>query len=150
MPIRWSVLKVKEATDKVEEIVKPILEPLEQAKAVVIEAKKLPNLPDYMKERLSRLEGEIERVTGYKGSDWVNGKSIEVFHKGYIFRAIDAIRENLPKQDLAREQAQYEKMLAFFSGDREKASLAIEISKPKKEVPKEQLSFLGDPEVRGE
>ena len=48
MPIRWSALKVKEAADKVEEIVKPILEQLEQAKAVVIETEKLPNLPDYV------------------------------------------------------------------------------------------------------
>ena len=121
MPIRWSALKVKEAMDRVEEIVKPILEPLEQAKAVVAEAEKLPHLPDYMKQRLSRLEGEIERVAGYTGSDWVKGKTVEAFHKGYIFRAIDAIREDLPKGDLAKEQAQFQKWLDLFDGDKEKA-----------------------------
>lgn len=134
MAIRWSPLKVKEATDKVEDTIKPILEPLEQAKVVVIEAKKLPNLPDYMKERLSRLECEIERLTGGINS-WDKKP-----YKGCIHRAIDTIRENLPKDDLAREQAQFQKWLDLFDGDKEKALVGMGISRPEpKEAPQMSL-----------
>lgn len=124
MPVRWSALKVKQATDKVEEIVNPILEPLEEAKKVVAEARKIPNLPEYMKQRLARLEGEIERVAGYMGRDWVNGKEIQKLYKGYIHRAIDSIRDNLPKEDLAKEQRRFDQWLELF-GDDEKAREAM-------------------------
>jgi len=124
MPVRWSALKVKEATDKVEEIVNPILEPLEEAKKVVTEAQKIPNLPEYMKQRLTRLESELERVTGYMGQDWVNGKEIQKRYDGYIHRAIEAIRDNLPKEDLAKEQKRFDQWLNLF-GDEEKAKEAM-------------------------
>lgn len=142
MPIRWSALKVKEATDRVEEIVNPILEPLEEAKKVVAEARKIPNLPEYMGQRLAHLEGEIERVTGYMGRDWVNGKEIQKPYMGYIHRAIEAICKDLPAKDLAGEQAQMGKLLNFFNGDREKAELAMNLGKPKpNETPKEQVAM---------
>jgi len=54
--IRWSARQVSEALDKVEAIVRPLLKPLEEAKAVVAEGKKIPNLPEYIKERLAGLE----------------------------------------------------------------------------------------------
>ena len=147
MPIRWSALKVKEATDKVEEIVNPILEPLNKAREVVREARKIPNLPEYMGQRLARLEGEIERVTGGMGQDFVRdsegkGSYQEVHRKGYIHRAIESIREELPKNDLAKEQAHLQKWLDLFGGDREKAEVAMNIDRPPKgEVPKEQLAM---------
>lgn len=147
MPIRWSALKVKEATDKVEEIVAPVLEPLGRAKQVAIEAEKIPNLPDYVKERLARLVGEIERVTG--GIQSWDKKP----YKGHIHRAIDAIRESLPKGDLAKEQASFQKWLDLFDGDREKAEVAMGIVKPEpkpKETPKEQTAMAQEPEGDGD
>jgi hypothetical protein len=139
MPVRWSPLKVKEATERVEEIINPLMEPLEKAKQVVAEARKLPNLAGYVEQRLARLQSEIERVTGYQPR-WSQD-----FLKGNIQRAIEDIRKDLPKGDLAREQAQFEKMLSFFNGDREKAELAMNLGKPKAEAPKEQLRFEPEP-----
>lgn len=139
MPIRWSALKVKEATDKIEAIVAPVLEPLERAKQVAIEAEKIPNLPDYVKERLSHLQAEVERVTGGIHS-WD-----KMPYKGNIHRVLDAIRGSLPKGDLAKEQASFQKWLDLFDGDREKAELAMGIVKPEpkpKETPEEQMTLL--------
>jgi hypothetical protein len=139
MPVRWSPLKVKEATERVEEIINPLMEPLEKAKQVVAEARKLPNLAGYVEQRLARLQSEIERVTGYKPS-WSQD-----FQKGNIQRAIEDIRRDLPKRDLAREQAEFEKMLGFFNGDRQKVELAMNLGKIKAEVPKEQLRLEPEP-----
>lgn len=43
MPIRWSALKVKEATDMIEKFVNQAVEPLEQARIVASEARKIEN-----------------------------------------------------------------------------------------------------------
>jgi len=47
MPIKWNALMVNEAMDMVEEYVNQAIEPLEQAKLVATEARKIPNLPGY-------------------------------------------------------------------------------------------------------
>ena len=61
MPIKWSALKVSEAMDMAEEFVNQAAEPLEQAKIVVIEARKIANLPQYVDERLASLKWDMER-----------------------------------------------------------------------------------------
>jgi len=45
MPIKWSALQVAEAVDMVEQYVNLAIEPLEQAKLIAIEARKIHNLP---------------------------------------------------------------------------------------------------------
>ena len=77
MPIKWSALLVSEAMDMVEEFVNQAADPLEQAKIVANEARKIPNLPHYLDQRLIRLICDIERID-------------------YIKSAINAVRKDLP------------------------------------------------------
>ena len=77
MPIKWSALKVSEAMDMAEEFVNQADEPLEQAKIVATEARKIADLPQYLDQRLIRLIGDIERI------DYVRG-------------AIKSVRDSLP------------------------------------------------------
>jgi hypothetical protein len=65
MPIRWSAVSVSEAMDKVDKEIEPIFEPLWRADAIVREAMNLPNIPDYMKQALLGLQGQIHMITGY-------------------------------------------------------------------------------------
>jgi len=77
VPIKWSALLVSDAMDMVEEFVNQAADPLEQAKIVANEARKIPNLPQYLDQRLVRLVGDIERID-------------------YIKSAIKAVRSDLP------------------------------------------------------
>ncbi len=77
MPIKWSVLKVGEAMDMAEEFVNQAEEPLEQAKIVATEARKIANLPQHLDQRLICLIGDIEQVD-------------------YVKEAIKSIRNSLP------------------------------------------------------
>ena len=77
MPIKWSALMVSEAMDMVEEHVNQAADPLEQAKIVANEARNIPNLPQYLDQRLVRLVCDIERID-------------------YIKSAINAVRDDLP------------------------------------------------------
>ena len=77
MPIKWSALLVSEAMDMVEEMVDQAAGPLEQAKIVANEARNIPNLPQYLDQRLVRLVCDIERID-------------------YIKSAIKAVRDDLP------------------------------------------------------
>ena len=77
MPIKWSALLVSDAMDMVEEFVNQAADPLEQAKIVANEARKIPNLPQYLDQRLTRLIISIERMD-------------------YIKASIKAVREDLP------------------------------------------------------
>jgi hypothetical protein len=47
-----------------EEFINQAIEPLEQALLVAEEATKIPNIPDYMKDRINRLIDELQRMTG--------------------------------------------------------------------------------------
>ena len=124
--IRWSALKVAESLDELEAIVKEVEPILKRGEAKAMEAVKLPCLPEYMADKLKGFAGEADYTL--------------VRLRNQLNRA----RQSIPKDDLAREKASFERMLAFFNGDREKASLAMELGKPKAEMPKEQLSLLGD------
>ena len=77
MPVKWSTLKVNEAMDMVEEFVNQAAEPLDQAKLVANEARSIPNLPQYLDQRLTRLIIDIERID-------------------YIKSSIEAVRRDLP------------------------------------------------------
>ena len=68
MPIKWSALRVSEAMDMVEEFISQAAEPLEQAKLVANEARSIPNLPQYLDQRLVRLIIDIERIDYIKNS----------------------------------------------------------------------------------
>ena len=98
MPIKWSALKVSEAASKVEEFINQAAEPLEQARIVAQEAKNLPNLPQYIKQGLNSILSEIERVTGGEVS-WS-----KEHQDGSIKRAIDRLRDNIPKDALNADQ----------------------------------------------
>ena len=85
MPIKWSAVKVSEAMDMAEEFVNQADEPLEQAKIVAQEAKRIADLPEYMEQRLNRLIGDIERIDNVKSS-------------------IKAVRNTIPDGALEAEQ----------------------------------------------
>ncbi len=85
MPIRWSALLVSEAMDMVEEFVNQAADPLEQAKIVASEARNIPNLPQYLDQRLVRLICDIERID-------------------YIKSAIKAVRNDLPDGAVEEER----------------------------------------------
>jgi len=89
MPIKWSALKVSEAMDMAEEFVNQADEPLEQAKIVAAEARKIADLPQYLDQRLIRLIGDIERI------DYVKG-------------AIKSVRDSLPDGAVEAERRRAE------------------------------------------
>ncbi len=91
MPVKWSALMVTEALDMVEVYVNQAAEPLEQAKIVAAEARKIVNLPQYVDQHLSRLIGEIERLTG--GTLRWNNEPYE----GTIKAAISSVRNSIPE-----------------------------------------------------
>ena len=85
MPIKWSALMVSEAMDMVEEFVNQAADPLEQAKIVANEARNIPNLPQYLDQRLVRLVCDIERID-------------------YIKSSIEAVRNDLPDGAVAAKR----------------------------------------------
>jgi hypothetical protein len=97
VPIKWSGLRVIEAMDMAEEYVSQAIEPLEQSLLVAEEAAKIPNLPDYMKDRINRLVEELKRLTG----------GVIYGHEtpSYLVSSIDSIRGNIPKEALEQEKA---------------------------------------------
>jgi len=97
MPIKWSGLRVIEAMDMAEEYVSKAIEPLEQALLVAEEAANIPNLPDYMKDRINRLIDELKRMTG----GVIYGQQMP----SRLIASIDAIRDNIPKEALEEENA---------------------------------------------
>jgi hypothetical protein len=86
MPIRWSALKVSEAADMIAKVIEEAAEPLERIRIIAREARKLPNLPQYMDWEFSRIIGEVDRVVG--GSQW---ESV-----GRLRAGVEGIRKNLP------------------------------------------------------
>jgi len=59
VPIRWSAVLVTEAMDMAEDFIDQAAEPLEQAKLVAVEARKIANLPQYIDQDIARLISEI-------------------------------------------------------------------------------------------
>ena len=58
MPIKWSALRVNEAMDMVEEFANQAVEPLEQAKIVVNEARNIANL-DYIRTSIDAVRNDL-------------------------------------------------------------------------------------------
>ncbi|MFC2047929.1 hypothetical protein ACFLSK_00660 [Chloroflexota bacterium] len=85
MPIKWNALRVSEAMDMVEEFISQADEPLEQAKLVANEARSIPNLPQYLDQRLVQLIINIERID-------------------YIKSSIEAVRRDLPDEAIESEK----------------------------------------------
>ena len=98
MPIKWSALKVNEAADDIEELIKQAAEPLKKAWALANEAKSLPNLPQYIGGDFQSIMSELERVTGGKHM-WDNEP-----RDGSIKLAIDRLRKDIPADVLKSEQ----------------------------------------------
>ena len=98
MAIKWSPLRVTEAMEMVEEFINQAAEPLEQAKLVATEARKIPNLPQYLDQRLLSLISEIERVTG--GTTSWNNKS----YGGAIKSAVSSVRNAIPEGAIEEER----------------------------------------------
>lgn len=85
MPIKWSALQVNEAMDMLEECVNETIEPLGRTKIIVAEALKIPNIPQYITERLFSLNTSIRRIEDI----------------GY---SIKAVRESLPAGAVEEEK----------------------------------------------
>ena len=94
MPIRWSALNVKEAAGMMEEFVNQVAEPLESAKLVAEEARKIASLPQYVDQDFIRFIGEIERAIG-------GGRFEEI---GRLRACIASIRKDLPESSVELEQ----------------------------------------------
>ena len=68
MAIKWSVVKVSEAMDKVEQQVLLADQFIAEAKTKAEAAKRIGNLPQYMEHRLNRLIDQLERMEYIKGA----------------------------------------------------------------------------------
>lgn len=95
MPIRWSALKVSAATDMIEGFINQAAEPLEQARIVAREARKIDNLPEYVNQNFTRLLSEIDRAIG--------GSRLESV--GRMRSVIEGIRKAIPQGAIAKEAA---------------------------------------------
>ena len=97
MPIKWSALKVIEAMDVVEGYVNQVIDPLEQARNAVKEARDIPNLPQYIDQHLIRIISEIDRVIG--GSRWEP--------EGRLKTAIESVRKSIPEGAIETEKEKH-------------------------------------------
>ena len=87
MPIKWSATKVSEAMDEVENQVILADQFIAEAKVKAEAAKKIPNIPQYMEQRISRLIDQLDRMESIKGA-------IESVRKDIPDGAIEAERES--------------------------------------------------------
>ena len=85
MAIKWSAVKVSEAMGEVEAQVILADQFIAEAKAKAEAAKKIPNLPQYMKQRLNRLIDQLERME-------------------YIKSAITSVRKDIPDGAIEAER----------------------------------------------
>ena len=88
MAIKWSAAKVSEAMDEVEAQVRLAESFFAEALAKAKEARKIPNLPQYLDQRLIGLISEIERLDRIKDR-------IQSVRKDIPDGAIEADRERL-------------------------------------------------------
>ncbi len=111
MRIRWDPREVMEAADKLEGHVAKIVKPLQHASAAAQEAKNIPNLPEYVKQRLTALMFDIERVIGgveRTSYVWKDGQSQseKYITEGSLQRGIEALRKTVPEDALKEAKAQ--------------------------------------------
>ncbi|MBA7605695.1 hypothetical protein ES703_12829 [subsurface metagenome] len=84
MPIKWSAIKVSEAMDEVEAQVILADQFITEAKVKAREAKKIPNLPQYMEQRFNRVIDQLDRIDSIK-------------------EAIKAVRRDIPEGAIEAE-----------------------------------------------
>ena len=68
MPIKWSAVKVSEAMDEVQQQLDLAESFLAEAEEKAREATRIPNLPDYMAQRLGRLIFTVEHREAMKSA----------------------------------------------------------------------------------
>ena len=68
MPIKWSAVKVSEAMNEVEQQVLLADQFIAEARVKVAQAQKIANLPQYIDQRLDRLDDQLERMEYIKGA----------------------------------------------------------------------------------
>jgi hypothetical protein len=95
--IKWSPLAISQAMDKAEKEIAPIFEHLDRAYETVTAALAQPNLPQYIRQSLGGLQGEIGSLRHEDPPSW---------HSGRLQNAIGRVRGDLPKENLKVEKAQ--------------------------------------------
>lgn len=95
MPIRWSAVKVQEAADQIDFYIDQATAPLEKAMITAEDARKIPNLPQYIEDCFVRLLGEIERSIG-------GGRFEE---NGRLLGSTMSIRDSIPEGAIEDEKA---------------------------------------------
>jgi len=85
MPIKWSAVKVSEAMDEVELRLNCAQPFIDQAFAIVQEARRIPNLAGYMDDRLARVECDIK----------------EKFNR--IKAGVESVRQSIPEGAIGEE-----------------------------------------------
>lgn len=93
--------------NKIEELLKQAEPILVECGKLADEALKLPNLPEYMGQKIHWL--------GQRNDDFL----------AYQRERIKGIRQALPKEELAKEQKRFEQWCGVFQGDTEKAQQAM-------------------------
>jgi hypothetical protein len=83
----WSVSRVNEAIQMMDEFVNQASIPLEQVRLVAREVRNVDRLPQHVDMSLLRIIGEIDRIIG--GSEW---ETI-----GRLKAGIQSLRESLPE-----------------------------------------------------
>ena len=87
MPIKWSAVKVSEALDEVEQQVMLADQFVAEARVKVAQALKIDNLADYIGQKISRLDDQLQRLGNIKG-------------------AITRVREDIPDGAIEAERRQ--------------------------------------------
>jgi len=85
MPIKWSAVRVSEAMDEVQQQLDLAESFLAEAEEKARKATRIPNLPDYMDQRLGRLIFTIKRFEDMKAS-------------------VDSVRQTIPDGAIEAEQ----------------------------------------------
>jgi hypothetical protein len=86
MPIKWSAAKVSKAMDEVELQLSCAQPFIDQALAIVQEARRIPNLAGYMDDRLARVEWDIK----------------EKFNR--IKAGVESVRKSIPEGAIEAER----------------------------------------------
>jgi hypothetical protein len=100
-----------DAADRLDGHVNRIVKPLEQARKAAEQARAIPNLPDYVKQRFTAFMFEIERAIGgieRTSYTWENGASqtSKYISEGTLKRSISSIRSQVPQDALKKAKAQ--------------------------------------------
>jgi hypothetical protein len=111
MRIRWDPVQVMDAADQLEGHVNRIVKPLEEARKAAEQARAIPNLPEYVKQRFTGFMFEVERTIGgveRTSYTWENGQSqtSKYISEGTLKRSISSIKSQVPQDALKEAKAQ--------------------------------------------